>query len=61
VQRLGWLLDFVEESELADALARTLEGKRLLPTPLTTARVSTDASLDPRWRILVNDDVEPDL
>lgn len=61
VQRLGWLLDLVEEAELADALAATLAGKRLLPTPLTNARDSVDAPLDSRWRVLVNDNVETDL
>jgi len=61
VQRLGWLLDFVEQPRLADTLAATLAGKRLLPTPLTTVRDAADAPLDPRWRVLVNDDVEPDL
>ena len=61
VQRLGWLLDLVEETVLADALAKKLEGERLLPTPLTSARDSADAPLDPRWRVLVNDEVEPDL
>lgn len=61
VQRLGWLLDLVEETALADALAKKLEGERLLPTPLTSARDSADAPLDPRWRVLVNDEVEPDL
>lgn len=60
VQRLGWLLDRVGETELADALAKALDGRRLLPTPLTGARDTTAARLDPRWRILVNDDVEPD-
>src|SRR5690606_15990444 len=33
VQRLGWLLDFMEQSELADSLAATLADQRLLPTP----------------------------
>lgn len=61
VQRLGWLLDFVGQGELAAALARTLENKRLLPTPLSTAHEVHRAPLDPRWRVLVNDDVEPDL
>lgn len=60
-QRLGWLLDLVRESTLADALAGELEGKRLLPTPLTPARDAENAPLDQRWRVLVNDDVEPDL
>jgi predicted transcriptional regulator of viral defense system len=61
VQRLGWLLDLLDETELADALERALEGQRLLPTPLTSARDSSDVLRDDRWQILVNDDVEPDL
>lgn len=61
VQRLGWLLDRVDETVLADALAKTLDGQRLLPTSLTSARSTVDASLDPRWRVVVNDEVEPDL
>ncbi len=61
VQRLGWLLDFVEQSDLADALAATIDGKRLLPTPLARARDTADAQLDLRWHVLVNDNVELDL
>ena len=61
VQRLGWLLDFVEENRLADVLAGALAGKRLLPTPLNTTRDASTGSLDGRWNILVNDDVELDL
>jgi len=60
-QRLGWLLDRVGEGALAGALEAQLENKRLHPTPLSTMRSATDAPLDARWRILVNDDVEPDL
>lgn len=60
-QRLGWLLDFLGEHQLADALAATLEGERLVPTPLSADRNASDAPIDPRWRILVNDEVEPDL
>lgn len=61
VQRLGWLLDLVGQHDLANALAATVTGRRLLPTPLTGMRDSRDAPLDPRWNVLVNDDVEPDL
>lgn len=60
-QRLGWLLELVEENELADALAKELEGQRLLPTPLTSARTRADVPIDRRWRVLVNDEVEPEL
>jgi predicted transcriptional regulator of viral defense system len=61
VQRLGWLLDLVGQPVLADALAATLSGRRLLPTPLTSTRQIAGAPLDSRWRVLVNDDVELDL
>ena len=60
-RRLGWLLDLLGATELADSLAKTLTGKRLVPTPLNTARDASAAPLDPRWRVLVNDDVETDL
>jgi len=60
-QRLGWLLDFIDEGKLANALAKELEGKRLHPTPLSTMHDTTNAPLDTRWSILINDDVEPDL
>lgn len=61
VQRLGWLLERIELHLLADAVAGAVAGKRLLPTPLTSVRDSADAPIDPRWRVMVNDDVEPDL
>jgi predicted transcriptional regulator of viral defense system len=61
VQRLGWLLDLVGQRKLSDALAATVEHTRLLPTPLTGGRAADGARLDPRWHVLVNDDVEPDL
>jgi len=38
-----------------------LGGKRLVPTLLSTARDASGAPLAPRWRVLVNDDVDPDL
>lgn len=61
VQRLGWLLELVGEATLADTLAKNLNRKRLLPTPLTGGLDRPHAPLNRRWRILVNDDVEPEL
>ena len=61
LQRLGWLLDIIGKQELADVLARALKGQRFVPTPLNTQRSAANAVLNKRWRILVNDDVEPDL
>ncbi len=61
VQRLGWLLDLIAQRELAGALANELTHKRLVAAPLSTVHDVSDAPLDPRWRVLVNGDVEPDL
>ena len=61
VQRLGWLLDLLAQRHLADALAATLEGRRLVATPLTPAREAVGSRLDARWRVVVNDEFEPDL
>lgn len=61
VQRLGWLLDLVDEATLADVLAKHLDRKRLLPTPLTGGLDRQHAPINRRWRILVNDVVEPEL
>jgi hypothetical protein len=60
VQRLGWLLDLLGKVQLAEALHTTLRGRRLVPTPLSGEREHQDAPLDPRWRVLVNDDLETD-
>ncbi len=61
VQRLGWLLAFLGEHRLAEALANRLVDKRIVPVRLDSSRNDDGAVLDPRWRVLVNDDVEPDL
>lgn len=61
VQRLGWLLDLLDERTLADALAAALAGRRLQSTPLNCLRKAAGARLDPRWQVLVNDEVDPDL
>ena len=61
VQRLGYLLDRLSRSDLAEALANALTGNRLVPVPLNSQLESEGAALDPRFRVLINDDVEPDL
>ncbi len=60
-QRLGWLLDHLGEGQLAQAIFVGLQGKRLVPVPLNTSRDHLGAAVDALWRVVVNDDVEPDL
>jgi predicted transcriptional regulator of viral defense system len=61
VQRLGWILDFLGHEELASALSLFLQGKRLVATRLSIHCEATSAILNARWKVLVNDEVEPDL
>jgi len=61
VQRLGWMCDHLGLGVLADALDRALAGQQRSPTPLTSSLTAEEIAPDPRWRVVVNDDVEPDL
>ena len=61
IQRLGWLLERMEQPQLADALDVVLAGHATIPTRLTAARPIHDAPLNLRWRVRINDIVEPDL
>lgn len=61
IQRLGWLLEKVGEVKLANALWKAIAKERLQPTPLTGGKPASNSSLDRRWYILINDQVEPDI
>lgn len=61
LQRLGWLLDRVGWAEKTDLFADKLRrGKTMVWRKLRTD-VAEDGPRDPRWRIIVNTDVEIDL
>jgi predicted transcriptional regulator of viral defense system len=61
LQRLGWLLDSLEESELADALHAALPvAKPLSRTPLDAGGPRTGSSVRNRWRVLENAHPEAD-
>lgn len=60
-QRLGYLLDVVGEVSLADALAERVSASAKEYVPLRT-RGATDGSVrNRRWRLVVNDEVDPDV
>jgi predicted transcriptional regulator of viral defense system len=61
VQRLGYLLDRLGESELAHAVARGLEGRRQRATLLVPGQGRDAEPPDPRWRVIPNEEVEVDL
>ncbi len=60
-QRLGYLLDLVESHELSEPVARWVAERRPAWVPLQTGRSARRARREPRWRLLINARVEPDV
>lgn len=60
VRRLGYLLDFLEHSQLAAALHSLAEQRRRFPADALSPG-GGNGPVDPRWRLALNADVEPDL
>jgi predicted transcriptional regulator of viral defense system len=61
VQRLGYLLDMVDAHEKAEGIARYIQEKRPVRTPLAPALGIKGTKLESRWRVFVNAEVEPDV
>lgn len=59
-QRLGYLLEQVGESDLAQALASFVRAHARSYTPLRRAASSTGGKRDANWKLIVNVEVEPD-
>lgn len=60
VQRLGYILDLVGESEIADALAGWLQKRRPRAVPLRPGEPA-DVDVDNRWHIIPNEELDIDL
>lgn len=61
VRRLGFLLDTIGQSDLANALHDRAEQRRHFPPDVLAPHNSGAGPVDARWRLRVNADVEPDL
>ncbi|MEE8409404.1 MAG: type IV toxin-antitoxin system AbiEi family antitoxin [Myxococcota bacterium] len=61
VQRLGYLLTLVGEDSLAASLADWLRERRTTVVCLRTDRPKGNADIDPRWRLVPNEQVDIDL
>lgn len=61
VQRLGYLLTFVGQDSLAQPLADWLARRRATVVCLRTDRPKGSADIDPRWRLVPNEQVDIDL
>lgn len=60
IQRLGFLLDTLDEEKMAESLYRVLNGQRYYRTPLSPNK-GKEGSSDNRWKIIVNTELEADL
>jgi hypothetical protein len=60
-QRLGYLLELLDHRELARPLAAWIEARRHRPVLLAPGQATGKAPLHPRWRVVANETVEPDL
>jgi len=61
VQRLGYLLDLVNQDALADPLARWLKKRRSRPVLLRVGMEAKINKADNRWNVVRNEVVEADL
>lgn len=59
-QRLGFLLEWGEASEIAEALSPFVEQRVTRVTPLDASLPRTAHKRSPRWRVAINTDVEVD-
>lgn len=63
IQRLGYLLDLIEENELADDLMSLAKqsGKTFRKVRLKQSKPSTEeTAIDTKWKIIVNQQIETD-
>ncbi|UZJ36855.1 type IV toxin-antitoxin system AbiEi family antitoxin [Prosthecochloris sp. SCSIO W1103] len=60
-QRLGYLLELIGETELPEGLASYVAERKPVPAPLSPSRSYHGVRQNPRWRLLPNEKVSPDL
>lgn len=60
IQRLGYLLELLGFSQLADELIKTLNDKKLHWVKLVSNAPYKNLARDKKWKIIINTEVEPD-
>jgi len=61
VQRLGWLLEEAGQTRLVGKLSDWIRIRKPRETPLDPSLPRTGFSRDPRWKVIINTDVEGEL
>jgi len=60
VQRLGYLLDLTEHTNLSEAIAGLVRERTKAYAPLVRAKLLKDSSRNEKWKLLINSKVEPE-
>ncbi|TCD47203.1 type IV toxin-antitoxin system AbiEi family antitoxin [Chlorobium sp. N1] len=60
-QRLGYLLGFIGETELAEGLAGYVAERKPVPALLSPSHPSHGVRQDPKWRLFPNQSVNPNI
>ena len=61
LQRLGYILEFIEESDLAKCIANYLKTENLRTRPLVSGLTTKGMPRNTPWGLYINYDLEPDL
>ena len=61
VQRLGWLLEKIDQHKLTEGLAKWLATQKPTKTPLDVSAPIAGHRKDPRWQVIVNAKPESEI
>ena len=61
LQRLGYLLEFLDAKALADALKKFLQPRKLRTRPLVSGMSTKGCKRNLRWELYINYEVESDV
>ena len=59
IQRLGYVLDLLQEDKLANSLQKILDGRTFFPVSLSSQK-GKKGEIDGRWKIIKNMEIESD-
>ena len=61
IQRLGFILDkYIGEEKLSTALFKIIDKTSYTKIPLSPLKPKS-GELDPKWKVIINEQIEPDL
>lgn len=61
LQRLGYLFEFLENEDLCQVIEQAMESRKIFPTLLRPDHKKTKGSLNKKWNVIINDELELEL